>query len=60
MSSRLVFSLLLVAVSVILVWAFRPPQGDADGRPPMQHAATGQAVNTDVGPRLSETLVRNR
>ena len=50
MSSRLVFSLLLVAVSVILVWAFRPPQGNADGCPPMPHAA-GHAVNTDVGLR---------
>lgn len=39
MPSRLVFSLLLVAASVILVWAFRPPQGDADGLPPMPHAA---------------------
>ncbi|MGO4625144.1 hypothetical protein AB4Z34_34575 [Ensifer sp. 2YAB10] len=25
MSNRLVFSLLLVAMSIVLVWAFRPP-----------------------------------
>ncbi len=37
MSSRLIFCLFLVALSVILVWAFRPLQGNADARPAMQH-----------------------
>lgn len=50
MSSRLVFCLLLVALSVVLVWAFRPPQGNADGRSPMPHLADqGQVVNPDCG-----------
>lgn len=50
MFSRLVFSLLLVAVSIILVWAFRPPQGNTDFRPPMPHATDhGHAVNSDFG-----------
>lgn len=34
MTSRLIFCLLLVALSAVLVWAFRPPQGDAGTRPP--------------------------
>ncbi|NRQ15040.1 hypothetical protein [Ensifer sesbaniae] len=50
MSSRLVFSLFLVALSVVLVWAFRPPQGNAGGRPAMPHVAEqGQVVNPDCG-----------
>ncbi len=50
MSSRLVFSLLLVALSVLLVWAFRPPQGNAGDFPAMPHVAEqGQMVNPDCG-----------
>ena len=50
MSSRLVFSLFLVALSVFLVCAFRPPQGNASDRPAMPHVAEqGQAVNPDYG-----------
>ncbi len=50
MSSRLVFSLFLVALSVFLVWAFRPPQGNAGDVLAMPHVAEqGQMINPDCG-----------
>ncbi|WP_457583507.1 hypothetical protein [Ensifer canadensis] len=50
MSSRLVLSLLLVAISIVLVWAFRPPPGNADSPLPVAPVADqGRAVDTEVG-----------
>lgn len=54
MSSRLVFCLLLVALSIILVWAFRPPQGNADARPATPHLTDqGREANRACAARLN-------
>lgn len=46
MSKRLVFSLLLVAMSIVLVWAFRPPPAIFTGRE-VAPTAQQQLENSD-------------